>query len=92
MAPKVHSDPADNDRHCAVAATSDQEEGTVLRVMAALAGDVQKNSVPSHGDEHWDKSKEKAVLHSIRQVGDKHGETESGSPWRNRIQLCLDSW
>lgn len=92
VASKVHSDPADNDRHGAVTATSDKEEGTVLRVVIALVGDVQQNSVPGHRDEHGDESKAEAVLHSIREVRDAHGEPESGSPWRNRVQLCLDGW
>ena len=82
MTSKVHGDPAHNDGHCAVAATRDQKESTVLG-MVVSAVDVQQDPVSCHCDKHGDQCKGEPMLHPIRQEGDQHGEAKCCCPWWN---------
>ena len=88
MAAKVQVKPADDDWHGAVSAHGDQEQGRVLYVPMRVHG--QKDGKTADGDKDWDQSESEAVLDSIREVGDYHGENECARPWWHTVELRAD--
>ena len=54
MTPQIHREPADQYRHCAVAATRHQKQRTILHHVPFRVGNIQQDAVAGHGDEHGD--------------------------------------
>lgn len=88
MAPEVHVVPADDDRHGAVGAHADEEEGGVLEAEAVVHGEEDAEAGEAEAERR--EGEEEAVPREVRARRHEHGEGEGGGPGGHRVQLGLD--
>lgn len=88
VAAQVHVEPADDDRHGAVGAHGDEEQGGVLDVPVGVH--VQEDGEPGGGHGDGDQGEGEAVLGFVRGEGDHHGEDEGAGPGGDAVELGAD--
>lgn len=88
MSAQVHVEPTYNNRHGRISSHGYEEEGCVLQLAMIMHRD--EDSETGNSDQDGENSEKEAMLEAIREIRDRHSETESGGPRRHAVKLGLD--
>lgn len=88
VAPEVHGEPADDDRHSAVDTHGDAEEGPVFEFVVRVHGD--EDTEAGDGDADGNEGEGETVFELVAEEGYDHREGEGCGPGRDGVQLRLD--
>jgi len=84
----TYLEPADDDGHGSVDAGRSHEKSAILQVLIVV--DIEQNGEANDRDADREQCEQPTVSRKIRKIGDQHGEPETYSPGRHRVQLGLD--